>query len=105
MVIYHQLGILNNQGCFTEALMKLKPSLAHIVKNKNGLPPNAAAAMKLRISVIYFGLKEFTPCIKLINDVLNSKSKYISVQLMVLARLINLLIHIALQNDDYLATK
>ncbi len=102
LIYYHRLGILANKGAFDDALTLVQQYQLIIMNKNNSLPPNAAAAMDLRLAVIYFGLGQYSNSLNLVNKVLNSQSKFFLVQQKVLGRLIHLLLHIELQNDDYL---
>lgn len=66
------------------------------------LPPNTSAAMYFRLAVVYFILQDYSKSLQLVNEILNSSGPFISSQLYVLSRLLNLLIHLELGNEDYL---
>src|SRR5690606_26624459 len=72
------------------------------LSKKTVLPPNTSAAMHFRLAVVYFILQDYSKSLQLVNEILNSSGPFISSQQYVLGRLVNLLIHLELENEDYL---
>jgi hypothetical protein len=53
-------------------------------------------------AAVYFGLGQFSVALKYVHTVLNTSSGYLSPQWYTLCRLLHLLIHLELGNDDFL---
>lgn len=102
LVYFHRIEFLNAQGDIEETLALAKEYEELFLTKRTVVAPNASAAMYFRLAVIYFSAGNFSKSLQLVNAVLNTPSTFISSQLYVLDRLLHLLIHLELQNDDYL---
>lgn len=102
LVYYHHIGLLVEQDNIQEA-QKLSGEYEKLfLAKKTIVPPNTSAAMYFRLAVVYFMLEDYSKSLQLVNAILNSSGPFISSQLYVLGRLLNLLIHLELENEDYL---
>ncbi|MDX3916135.1 MULTISPECIES: hypothetical protein [Olivibacter] len=102
MVYFHRLGFLQATENFSEANELAKQYENRFLSKNLVVAPNASAEMSFRLSVLYFCLGKFQQSLQLVNSVLNSAGLFISLQLYILGRLLHLLIHLELENDDYL---
>src|SRR5690606_25429667 len=102
LVYYHHIGLLLEQGNLQEALRFSMEYEKLFLTKKTIVPPNTSAAMHFRLAVVYFILEDYSKSLQLVNVILNSSGSFISSQLYVLGRLLNLLIHLELKNEDYL---
>lgn len=102
LVYYHHIGLLVEQDNIQEA-QKLSGKYEKLfLAKKTIVPPNTSAAMNFRLAVVYFILEDYSKSLQLVNEILNSSGPFISSQLYVLGRLLNLLVHLELENEDYL---
>ncbi|RRN76605.1 hypothetical protein EIM50_23840 [Pseudoxanthomonas sp. SGD-10] len=97
---FHLLGLLIEKGKINEALDTAE-NYEKLFSNKI-IAPNSSAAMHFRLAVLFFINSNYTASLKLVNKVLNTSGKYISTQQYTLGRMLHLLIHLELGNDDYL---
>jgi hypothetical protein len=97
---FHQLGFLMIEVRIGDALILANEYEAKF--SSKIIPPNTSAAMHFRLAVLYFIDGNFSRSLKLVNSVLNTSGKFISSQLYALGRLLHLLIHLELNNCDYL---
>ncbi|WP_187262016.1 hypothetical protein [Pontibacter beigongshangensis] len=102
LVYFHQLGFLTAQGKFNDALATAREYEKQFMSKTVMVPPNTLAAMYFRLAVVYFSIKDYTKSLQLVNTILNTSGSFISSQLYVLGRLLHLLIHLELRNEDYL---
>ncbi|MFT2010502.1 hypothetical protein ACMA1I_17640 [Pontibacter sp. 13R65] len=102
LVYFHQIGLSSAQGKHKEAVAAAREYEENFLAKKILIPPNTQAAMYFRLAVVYFGVKEYSKSLHLVNEVLNTSGSFISSQLYVLGRLLHLLIHMELHNEDYL---
>lgn len=63
---------------------------------------NIGTTICFQSAAVYFGAGQFQQALRYINRVLNSSSTYVSDYLYVLCRLLNLLIHLELDHEQYL---
>lgn len=99
---YHHIGLLIENDDLQKALDLSVAYEKLFIKRKTVVPPNTSAAMHFRLAVVYFMLQDYSKSLQLVNEILNSSGPFISSQLYVLGRLLNLLIHLELKNEDYL---
>ncbi len=99
---YHHIGLLIEKGDMQMALDLSVEYEKLFLSKKTVLPPNTSAAMHFRLAVVYFILQDYSKSLQLVNEILNSSGPFISSQQYVLGRLVNLLIHLELENEDYL---
>jgi len=102
LIYFHQIGFLIAQAHFNNALALAQEYEEKFLTKKAVIPPNAAAAMHFRLAIVYFSIQDYHKSLQLVNAILNASGAFISSQLYVLGRLLHLLIHLELQNEDYL---
>lgn len=101
-IIYqHELEIALDLGKFNEGLLLIHEYEKQIM-NVHQAPSNVFATTQLQISLIYFGLNDFRKSLHYINSALKMGEAFISHQVYGLCRLLSLIIHIELNNDDHL---
>lgn len=101
LICQHELSIVMDQGKFSEALPLIHEYEKYVMKAHQA-PPNVFATTHLQISLIYVGINDFHKALQSINKALAVGEAYISYQVYGLCRLISLIIHVELSNDDYL---
>jgi hypothetical protein len=96
-----RLAVLNDQKDYVSAEVLIKQSKSKGVLN---LPvsPNIRANTLIHSSITFFGLKDYHSALNLINEILALDARYLSATTIVLARLLFLLTHLEIGNDDYL---
>ena len=99
LIYQHELAIALDLRKFNEGLLLIHEYEKQIV---NAPPPNVFATTQLQISLIYFALHDFRKALLYINNALQIGEAVISHQVYGLCRLISLIIHIELKNDDHL---
>lgn len=101
LILQHQLAIFIDRRKFQEGLPLIVDYEPYIT-NAYQAPPNVFATTHFQISVIYFGMGDFRKSLQHINKVLDVGAAFISYQIYGLCRLVSLLIHVELENDDHL---
>jgi hypothetical protein len=102
LVFTHEISILVDQGQFEEALLLVQTNGAELLKKENTASVHTRARTYFYISLVYFGMADYHVALTYINEVLNTHARYISYQLYTLCRLLHLLLHVELGNEDYL---
>lgn len=101
LIYQHQMGILIDQRKFEAGISLLKKYEEQNMQ-KQHTTPNIETTIYFQSAVVYFGHRRFQQALHCINQVLNAPRTYISNHLYVLCRLLNLLIHFELNNQNYL---
>ena len=65
-------------------------------------PPNVMASTQLITAILFFGAGDFRKSLLFINKALTSPQRFISNHTYVVCRLLSLIIHVELNNDDHL---
>jgi hypothetical protein len=103
LILGHKLSILIDLGEFENGI-----SLIKTYEEQNSTKHNIAATytqiqLFFYMASVYLGIGQYHTSLNYINQVLNTNIKYIPQQLYSLFRLLNLIIHLELGNDDYLS--
>ena len=97
-----QLNLLNMKGDFESAVGFIDDKQNEI----SGLGDKISKEQKLKIlfnsAYSYFGNKEYKKCLQLINDILNDNESTLRQDIFGFSRLLNLLVHLELENFDFL---
>ena len=104
MLLRHQLNSYSDQCKFKEGKDILLVTQKEIEKNLDHLPLQMQAETQLAIARVYFGNKEYSSVLKVVNNVLNQLSSYASVthSSFIVFHLLNIQVNIVLKNSDYL---
>jgi hypothetical protein len=104
ILLSHQLNSYSDQNQFKEgkALLLLKAN--EIEGNLEYLPIQLQAEIQLAVARIYFGNKEYSPVLKIVNSVLNKISGATSIthSSFIVFHLLNIQVNVVLKNSDYL---
>lgn len=68
--------------------------------NAGRIPSNTSLNLLYTVSLSYFGVRQFRKALSAINILLNDRSEYISLQMRSMSRILNLFIHLELENID-----
>lgn len=101
LIYQHELAIALDLGKFNEGLLLIHEYEKQII-NAPQPPSNVFATTQLQISLIYFAIHDFRKALLYINNALQIGGAVISHQVYGSCRLISLIIHIELKNDDHL---
>ncbi|MBC8035055.1 MAG: hypothetical protein H7Y03_12960, partial [Chitinophagaceae bacterium] len=102
LVFAHEMSILIDTGQFEQGLSLVKTYESDLIKKGGVISVHTQANVYFYIGVTYFGMSDYHRALQYINEVLNIHSKYVSQQLYSLCRLLHLLLHFELGNEDFL---
>jgi hypothetical protein len=102
LIFQHEVSLLIDQGKFNEGLHYF-----HEFEKQGGLknyaPSNLMASTQLSCAVLFFGMGDFKKALRQANAALDLPERYISKYVYVVCRIIVLIIHLELRNDDLLS--
>lgn len=101
LICQHELSIVMDQGKFKDGLPLIADYEKFVMKGHQA-PSNVFATTRLQMSLIYVGVSDFHKALQCINKALEMGETYISHHVYGLCRLISLIIHVELGNDDHL---
>lgn len=101
LVLQHQLAIVIDQRKFGEGIPLIDEYETSLTRTQQA-PPNVFATTHFQISVLYFGLRELHKSLTHINKALDVGAPFISYQVYGLCRLVSLIIHVELKNEEHL---
>ena len=101
-IIEHEIHRAINQGTPEKALEIFEERIGTVNKDIMQLPIQSQVQVQLTLSRMWYEAGNFDKALKLINKVLNQTTNSFNRTLYVRCRLMNLLIHVALENTDYL---
>lgn len=99
-IFQDELGILISEGDYNEGLKYIESTAKQI--HKSNAPPNVTAVTYLQIALVYFGAGDEHAALGSINKAMSPGDLYISQQIFGLCRIISILIHLELKNDELL---
>ncbi|WP_225035278.1 hypothetical protein [Winogradskyella sp. SM1960] len=99
--LYELIPLLDN-GDFKSSFELMKSSTDNLLKNEHLLSLSQKAELKLHISLIYFGLREFKMAQKILNKIIFASKDYSQLPLYRTIRLVNLLILYELKDFDFI---
>lgn len=99
--LYELIPMLDN-GDFLSCLEKMNASTKNLLKNEHLLSISQNAELKLHISLIYFGLREFKKAQKILNKIIFASKDYTQLPLYRTIRLVNLMILYELKDFDFI---
>jgi hypothetical protein len=102
LVLGHRLSLHLELGQFAQGAALLKAYEEKEVSPGWIVPSHSQVVLCFYAAAVYFGLGQFSAALKYVHTVLNTSSGYLSPQWYSLCRLLHLLIHLELGNDDYL---
>ncbi|GAB3899815.1 hypothetical protein GCM10028803_21590 [Larkinella knui] len=101
-VIENQLHVAVNTGNYQQASQLISHNQDLIEKDLYRLPLQIQVQLKLSIARVYYHLGNYSEALRIINQILNQPTRSLSRILYVSCRLMNLMIHVALENRDYI---
>lgn len=102
LVFQHQLARLIDLGRFETGIDLINEHKPLINNSAKTAPPNANATLNLLIAVNYFGLQNYRKALQYINQVFHFPHKYISDHIYILGRVIKLVLHYELGDEEFL---
>ncbi len=102
LVLEHQLHRALAQGQANAAVQVLQTQLTRWERERTQLPAQTQAQLALTISRVWYESGRYADALRVINRVLNHPGRDINPYLYVSCRLMHLLIHVALDNRDYI---
>ncbi len=102
LLFQHQLARLIDLGQFGNGMDLINAHKQVINNSAKTAPPNSNATLNLLIAVNYFGLQNYRAALQHINHVFNIPHKYVSDHLYILARVIKLILHFELGDEEFL---
>ena len=103
--VYRNIAILNYlflKGVFRGNEAKIKELTEWLGKNNDYLDQNRIQVFHYKIACLYFGADDFKNCILHLNKIIHTdiKEKYLKQDVQCFARILNLVAHYELGNDD-----
>lgn len=102
LVFQHEASLLIDQGKFSEGLAYLDEFQKQSMF-KSYVPANLMASTHLTCAVLFFGNGNFKQALFYVNAALDLPERYISKYVYVVCRIVVLIIHLELKNDDLLS--
>lgn len=99
LALSHELSLFIDQGAFAEGLVELH---TYRTTEQSVASRHPATLLLFQSALLYFGAGQFTRALAYVNQALNTSAASLSGELYTLFRLLNLLIHIELENHDLL---
>lgn len=97
-----QLNLLNMKGDFEIAVDFIDNKQEEILKLGDKISKEQDLKILFNSAYSYFGNKEYKKCLQLINDILNNNESTLRQDIFGFSRLLNLLVHLELENYDFL---
>lgn len=102
LVLEHQLHRALAQGQTETALQRLQTHVTRWERERTQLPIQTQAQLALTVSRVWYESGRYAEALRVINGILNQTGRDINHYLYVSCRLMHLLIHVALDNRDYI---
>lgn len=102
-IFQDELGILLSEGNYAAGLKYIESNAKEIHKS-NPAPPNVVAVTYLQIALVFFGAGDEHAALRNINAAMFPGELYISQQIFSLCRVISIIIHLELKNDELLTS-
>lgn len=97
-----QLNLLNMKGDFDAAVHFINEIQRDIEVLGDKISKEQHLKLLFNSAYSYFGNQEFKKCLQLINDILNNNESTLRQDIFGFSRLLNLLVHLELENFDFL---
>lgn len=97
-----ELSMCLRRGDFTEALKVANSVKTNLDKYDNKIIPTRRAFLEFKLAVVHMGVGEFNEALKWVNSILNNSKLDSSEDIIGFAQLLDLLIHIELNNNELL---
>jgi hypothetical protein len=101
-IFLYELCPLIDKGNFVSSYDKMKLSAKDLLKNENLLSLSQNAELKLHISLIYFGLREFKKAQNILNKIIFASKDYTQLPLYRTIRLVNLMILYEIKDFEFI---
>jgi len=102
LIFLHQLGMYIGHSNHLEAQAITTAYENGLFSDKGNVHSNTSAIIHFRMIELNFILTDYSKSLQLVNIIVNSKGPFLSSQLYALGRLLHMLIHLELKNEDYL---
>lgn len=99
--LYELVPLLDN-GDFVSSYEKMKSSTKELLKNENLLSLSQNAELKLHLSLIHLGLREFKKAQKILNKIIFASKDYTQLPLYRTIRLVNLVILYEMKDFEFI---
>jgi hypothetical protein len=99
--LYELVPLLDN-GDFYSSFKKMESSAKDLLKNEHLLSLSQNAELKLHISLIHFGLREFKKAQKILNKIIFASKDYTQLPLYRTIRLVNLMILYEMKDFEFI---
>ncbi|GAB3283924.1 hypothetical protein GCM10027347_60750 [Larkinella harenae] len=101
-VIDNRLHVAISTGNYQQASQLIRDNADFIEKEASKLPLHIQVQLKLSMARVYYHLGNYREALRIINQILNQPTRSLSRMLYVSCRLMNLMIHVGLDNRDYI---
>jgi hypothetical protein len=102
LIFQHKIARLIDLGEFKTGALLIDQHKYLINNSAKSAPPNFNASLNLLIAINFFGLQDYRPALQYVNSVSNLPHKYISDHIYILARIIKLILHFELGDEEFL---
>ncbi|TND09135.1 MAG: hypothetical protein FD123_1538 [Bacteroidetes bacterium] len=103
--LYYETNVVNGffmEGAFSEGVRYVPKLEARITRFSERLDTHRILIFWYKIACLYFGNDDYKRCIQYLNKIINTNTPQLREDLHVFARLLNLIAHYELGNDDLL---